>query len=575
MSFFGGDMKTKLPIILLMPLATISSLSGCGGKQTTPTDASKTQIYVNNFRRGFGSEWLDSLCRRFEEANKDISYEEGKTGVQIIVSNIGSPADSRMGSILGNRDEVYFTEQSYYFDFQTYNGVNLLEDITDVVTEPLTEYNETRSIEDKLTDEQKDFYGVKGGATPRYYALAHYNGFFGFNYDVDLFDKYGFYFAETPLSGTNGQFITTRNAVKSSGPNGILGDWDDGLPKTYDQFYQLCDYMVFKGCIPWVASSKEAFGYMNLLVNSMATDHEGMEQMFNKFKNSGTMTDLGEVDDSGNITKLPATELTKENGYMAYKMLGQYHALKFLKTLHDNPNYHHPNLTATSGYSAEASQNDFLRSRIFNEKNPSSGTKPIGMISEGIWWEAETSENSSILADQYGEEYRRENRRFAFLPFPKATEERYAQSHKNTLFDHLFSLVFMKSGIAEWKKPLIKKFLRFAHTDESLRDFTVKTNTTKAFNYELTAEDEAKMTYYGKTLVQLKKESDVLYPGNSSSIYINNASKFHYNEFFFTEPSKGKTVQYAWDGIHDQNLSAEKYFTGIGTYRQNNWADFH
>lgn len=568
-------MKTKLPIILLMPLATISSLSACGNKTATQIDTSKTQIYVNNFRRGFGSAWLDSLCQRFEEANRDISYEEGRTGVQVIVTNNGSPADSRMGNILANRDEIYFTEQSYYFDFQSYNGTNLLEDISDVVTTPLTEYGETRSIVDKLTDEQKDFYGVKGGETLKYYALPHYNGFFGLNYDVDLFEKMGFYFAETPLEGKNGQFITTRNSVKSSGPNGILGDYDDGLPKTYAQFFELCEYMVFKNCIPWVASSKEAQGYLNLLVNSFATDHEGKDQMFNRYKNSGVMTDLGEVDEEGNITKLPATELTKENGYMAYKMLGQYHAIKFLKTLHDNPNYHHPNLTSTSGYSAEAAQNDFLRSRILNEKNPDQGAKPIGMISEGIWWEAESGESSDVLADQYGDEYRKENRRFAFLPFPKATEERYAENHKNTLYDHLFSLVFMKSNVEEWKKPLVKKFIRFAHTDESLRDFTVKTNTTKAFNYDLTEEDKAKMTYYGKTLIELKNDSDVLYPGNGSSFYINNSAKFHYNQLFHTEISKGTTIQYVWDGIHDQGVSAEKYFSGISTYRQNNWSDFN
>jgi ABC-type glycerol-3-phosphate transport system substrate-binding protein len=46
-------------------------------------------------------------------------------------------------------------------------------DITDILTESLNDYQEEKTIEDKLSDEQKDYYMVDG----KYYAVPLFFAF--------------------------------------------------------------------------------------------------------------------------------------------------------------------------------------------------------------------------------------------------------------------------------------------------------------------------------------------------------------------------------------------------------------
>ena len=559
-------MKNKLLVAMIAPLClgVVFGVTSCG--QGEKIDKSKTQIYINNFKRGFGSEWLSALKTRFEAEHAEDSYEEGKKGVQVVVHNVGTPADSRMANILSGIDEIYFTEQSYYYSFMKYQGKNLLGDITDVVTDTLDEYGETRSIEDKLTDEQKDYYNTGSDTQKKYYALPHYSGYFGLQYDVDLFDLQGFYFAKENLSvaeGDMGQFISKRNNVKSAGPDGIEGTTDDGLPRTYDEFFQLCDYMVSKSVIPFMSSGQNANDYLNLLVNAFAADHAGKTEYTNKFRGEGEMKDLFNCfDTNGNpVADATPTTLTKATGYEAYRTIGNYYGLSFLKKILSNPNYYFDKITSNA-FSAKSAQDEMLIR--FTETS----SKKVAMISEGIWWENEAGTTSDELGERFGAKYSRINRKFGFMPFPKATEERYQKDNTNTLFDHLFSLMFIKANVAEWKLPLVKEFVKFANSDESLREFTRITNTPKALSYDLTADDEKEMTYYGKTLAVLKENSDIVYPGNDSELYQLNSAFFHTDNQFSTIV-KGTENKFVWGKI--RTTSAEDYFLGMYDYYKANW----
>ena len=60
-------------------------LGGNGGSNRPEkvVDLTKTQLNVMTFRAGFGDDWLYELEDRFEEAYKNVSYEDGKVGVQV------------------------------------------------------------------------------------------------------------------------------------------------------------------------------------------------------------------------------------------------------------------------------------------------------------------------------------------------------------------------------------------------------------------------------------------------------------------------------------------------------------
>ncbi len=568
-------MKKKLLLGMVVPFSVTCLVVSCRPAASGDViDKTKTQIYINNFKRGFGSKWLDGLKKRFEELHAEDSYEEGKKGVEIIIHNVGSTADSRKANIMSGVDEIYFTEQSYYHDLLRYERNGILYDITEAVQSPLTEYGETKSIEDKLTEEQKDYlyYETQGGEK-KYFGLPHYAGYFGLQYDIDVFEDYKFYFAEDPISPDR-PFIVYDTDERTAGPDGVKGTFDDGLPRTYDEFFKLCDYMVEKDVIPFIANGANANDYLNLLVNGFAADYAGKDNMFAKFKASGTISKLGNVsgtDFAPTITNLDDEELSFDTGYRAYKNLGIYYGLQFLKKLTSKKAYYFRGANGSGGldssaFSAKAAQDEFL---ISYRDSHLGKAKDIAMMSEGIWWESESESTSNTLSGgNESSPYAKMNRHFGFMPFPKATEERYEESNKNTLFDHLFSLMFVKKNIKAWKAPLILDFVRFANTDESLREFTRITNTPKSLNYTMTDEDKAQMTAYGRNLIELKEKSDIVYPGNSSDIYQLNSSFFHHNQQY-SAIIGGVKNDFIWQAL--PNVSAVTYYNGIYAYYSDYW----
>ena len=550
--------KTFLAVASLSLLC--GTLASCVGGGSEDIDQTKTQIYVSNYSGGYGSDWLAAVKQRFEEANKDTVYEDGKKGVQILINSIKNTADTESTRILDGRDEVYFTEQSSYF---TLKQQGILGDITDVVTETLP--GESSSILSKMSDEQKSFYGISENGTAHYYALPHYSGYFGITYNVDLFDEKGFYFAATPTSDRLAdQFITARNSKKSVGPDGVSGTSDDGLPTTYEEYFQLCEYIAQKGCTPFLSNGHNYKDYLTWLVNAFATAYEGKEEMNKAYTLEGTTNTLATIVDG--VLKLDetGTVLSTENGYETSRMAGKYYALKFLETLFSNSNYHNTKIT-NSGYSHTNAQDDFLYA------GNDGVTDSIAMLSDGIWWENEASSTFEAMAQAKGDSFSKKNRHFAFMPLPSATAEKAAE-HKSTLHDVLYSFCFVKSNVDESKKGAIKDFLKFCNTDESLVEYTVTTNTPKALNYTMNESDLAKMSPFGRSVYELRQKSDIVYPYASSSFYINNQSRFDPKYQYSVIDETGASITYCPEAIAEKKLSAEKVFEGLHRYYQTNWS---
>ena len=575
-------MKLKNKIVaLILSVACAMPLTACGGVRggsdnpldNEQIDTKRTQLFVNNFYGGYGSDWIAAVKSRYEELHKDDVYEEGKKGIQIYVNNQKTHASEVGAQILSNRDEVYFSEYSYYY---TLKADGLLGDITEAVTADLSEYGDAEgsTIEKKLTTEQRTFYGIEEADGTHYYGLPHYSGYSGLIYNVDLFDQKGYYFIDVPTgSSIEDYFIYNSTDKKSAGPDGEYGTRDDGLPATYDEFWMLCSYIFGAGDTPIVWTGTNYGDYLANLMQALVADYEGLEQMMLNY-NFGNdtvkqATDLGTIVNGNFVKDDTPTTITSDNGFELYRQQGKYEALSFLQQLVTDDNKHN-SLAFNGSYSHMNAQEDFLYAGHDNGI-----TKPIAMLCDGIWWESEATDTFNAMVNSKGEEFSKTARNFAFMPLPKANTEKAnvnkqngKDAKKNTLFDHIYSICFMKSNIAEWKKPIAIDFIKFVHSDASLVEFTQITNTPKAFKYEMTSAQKNKMSPFGRSVIELQEHSDIVYPYSSIPRYVNNQSSFTtYNMYRLNATTQWPAVQFQ----ENRKYSAAQYFTQMGSYNKGLW----
>lgn len=570
-------MKGKLKRIIATMLAAVTcfSLGACAGGPDNPDsdlpniddeqiDTSRTQLYVFNFYGGYGSDWLAAAKKTYEELHKDDVYEEGKKGIQIYVNNQKSTAGAVQSQILDNRDEVYFTEYAYYY---TMKAEGVLGDITDAVTADLSSFGDKAgsTIESKLTDEQKAYYGVnESDGKTHYYAIPHYAAYTGLVYNKDLFDQKGYYFAKTP-AGTEiaDYFIYNDDDERSAGPDGVEGTDDDGLPATYDEFFMLCDYIVQDGGLPLVWTGANYRDYLNSLMMSLATDYEGLDQTMLNYTLNGSATDLGTAQNGQFVKDATATDITSTNGYELARQAGRYYALQFLNRIVTTDKYHH-DLVFNGGFSHMNAQEEFLYA------GQDGTSKDIAMLVDGIWWESEATTTFNEMATGMDEKYSKANRNFGFMPFPKATREKVAEG-KSTLFDHIYSMCFMKANVADWKKPIAYDFIKFVNSNAQLVEYSQITDTPKALNYTMTDDELAKMSPYGRSVMKAKQNSDIVYPYSTNTTYVNNQSKFVMGEMFRTTVGSSD-YQWAAHVFHETGTTLETYFNGMIKYQRNNWS---
>lgn len=556
---------------LLLAVVMVLSLAACAVTEGSvdddianeSVDTGKTQLYVFNFGGGFGASWLSALKDRYEELHKDDVYEEGKKGIQIIVNNSKSSITELTSQIPYNRDEIYFTEYAYYYSLLQ---AGVLSDITEAVTSDLSVYGDPAgtTILDKLNDEQKDYYSVEGeDGQAHYYGIPHYAGYMGLMYNVDLFEQEKYYFADgvTDAEYLEDYFVVRSTDKRSAGPDGEYGTSDDGLPATYDEFFLLCDYIAERGQTPvnWAGSVYSL--YTTWFMAGLLSNQEGKEQTMLNFTSNGEANTLGTISNGTFVADAGTTMLTADNGYEIYRQEGRYEALTFMEKLAKTDKYHN-SLSFNGGYSHMNAQEDFLYAG-----NDGGNTAPMAMLMEGIWWESEASATFDAMTDSMGQSFSKNGRRFAMMPLPKANAEDAGQ---NVLYDHIYSMCFMKSTIEDWKKPIALDFIMFANTNASLVEFTQITNTPKALNYTMTEEELAKLSPFGRSVVELKQASEIVYPFSSEAIYVNQPGSYDPANIWKSTVN-GMTYSAPVAAFHDKGISAEDYFAGLVNYYKDNW----
>ena len=481
--------------MVLSVVFSVLAAGGCTRRTGVEINENMTQLWVQNFNGGFGSAWLDVAAERFSEMYADEEFEPGtgKKGVQIIIDNTKSLDEPDKSTY-----EVFFADDTDYLEGIA-SGDFL--DITDMVKETLP--GETKTIEDKLYDEQKEYLTSIDG---EYYAIPHYERTSSLIYDIDLFENNKLYFA---ADRSEFDFILTNTQQKSAGPDGIPRTYDDGLPATVEEYKLLFDYMLAKNITPliWTGAYVD---YVNKLLATMSATLGGKKQYEVLYSLEGDVEIITDYDTLASKVE----SITKENGYLLAQRKSDYEALKFLEIVFSNEDYYHDLSISPSCEHLDA-QEQFIYSSLENE--------PIAMLVESNYWLNEASDAIQRSINDYGE--RAENRRFGYMPLPtvysgEVTEE---NAGKQTMVHLLDSFSFINSSIANNpnKIRLAKMFLQYCYTDEILLEFTKATNTFKPLYYPY-EEVLDSLNSYAKTIYEVRKDADQVFRYTTDPIFREN-----------------------------------------------------
>lgn len=544
--------KRWLSCALALAMSTSCFMVGCAdGDKTTGDVEGKTTIRVGTYNGGLGLDWLRDAALRFENAYKNQPFEDGKVGVAVKV--VEAERGDRLVTKALDRD-VYLTEAVDYYLLQSQGK---LANISDVATDKLTDYQENRAIADKLDGAMNDFLTAKDG---EYYAIPFYDGFYGFIYDVDMFEVKGWFFDE------EGNF-TKKN--KSKGIDGVAGTYDDGMPKTYAQFKTLINKISGDGVTPFIYST-ETMSYFIYHLSSVWADYEGKEKMQVNWSFNGDVDIISSFDEDGN----PVTEtitIKDENIAQLQKQPGKYYALEYLKNIlmSKGSNY-------VSSTDFKAAQLQLIQSCLDSEMQP----EAVAMIIDGSWFENEAQEAGTyelvsqldFRDDIIGKDYKK-TRKFAFMPIPMVDDSAKTLAHgaknengthKQTLFSANDSFCFISAGTKGAKLDVSKKFLKFLHTDAELSLFTQRLSMTRPYDYTVAEEDMKNMSYFGQTLVEMTAASEIVYPYSNHSIFMANSAQFSVGVWGWRSTVNGTSTFSPFNFFKaNPDVNARAYFEGL------------
>ncbi|MBQ3492659.1 MAG: hypothetical protein IJA88_00975 [Clostridia bacterium] len=570
---------TSIIAVFMSVLVSLSSGIGCNKKEAgEKIDHTKTQLFVNHYDGGVGHEWLnssetgrDGIKQAFEKLYADYQGENGKVGVQVIVNNHKSDGNAIYNQLKDTTEEIFFTSGSKYFDMVS---SDYLLDISDVYTQVNTD---GKTVESKMTEEQKEYYKVNNA----YYALPHYESFFGINYNVNIFNEEEFFFEKGGAPSEFCDFVQNNNddacegefegysytdldGDLSAGPDGLYGTFDDGQAATYEEFFVLCAQMVEQGVVPFIWSGGMAGSYLEGFMSAFRSAYEGREQLRLAYDFDGWTgfepyaTHLVKFDTEGNILfnedgtvqLREPTLISNATGYEMYSSAGYYYAAEFLSRILSNSDNYSSN--ATNAHSHTDAQVDFVLSEF--DTRYSKDKKQIAMFVEGNYWENE--------ARDYGAFKRLSNYKktvndvaYGRMAFPKVSESEIGK--KQTIAEAQQSNAFISKNIPAHKVELAKAFLKFCYTDQNLAEFTAVTGVTKSLDYEVGADKVDRLTPFAKSFIETKKNSDVVYMVSNNIIY--KVGQTNFTSAYFS------TDSYQWGSrqMLDTGASAEELLKGI------------
>ena len=562
----------------LITLTSTLAMTGCNRDKGEAFDATKSHLYVGLYNAGLGVDWLYDVKDRFEEFYKDESFEEGKTGIQIHISDIeaGGPFLSKIATAT---QEVVFSAGTDYYAFVNEGKVL---DISSAVTTIPTEYGETKSIYDRMSNDEREFYKAEDG---KYYGVPYSNIENYIVMNVDLFEKKSLYFAK---GGCPSEYLRTNPACdpalegewddsmwsftgkgeKSAGPDGKYGTWDDGEPATYEEFYAFCENCSDNTIQAFTWAGKYPNAISNAMI-PMLVDYEGYEQMKLNYTFDGIAKDLISVSSDGTVTKKESVKITGENGYELYSQAGRYYVLDFIYKLLKNKNFYDENVNIYNlNHTHIEAQEDFISGGII------SGAKETALLWDGEWWLNEAEPAFKVLAESKGAQYGITNRKFKMMSIPKATNEKVGEPYTKHVISS--SVCMLNANIAQKKIDWALKFIKFAFTNESNLKFVEHTNTVRSYELDYDEGYLDNLGYFTKSLIEREESAVKLMQGDNNKMYVNKSGDFFTPAIVWLSNIDGTEYEYPTYAYTKSGINAIKYFNGVQTahnktYWKNNY----
>lgn len=543
-------MKKQIISISLAALTVCSSLvaTSCGGGNQSD-NSTTTKIFAVNFDGGIGSEWLYDDIKEFEKLVENKSYESGKKGVDIDVDramNIGAATMNTSGYHLFF-DEVQ-TNVRKFADNQ------FIVDLTDIVTTPLTEYGEEKSIVDKI---DPVYLNNLVGSDGKYYGLPYYEWYPGLVYDIELFENNGLFIAKDGTSvatdtvdkyGKNIKFLKDgkNKAERSVGNDGISGTEDDGLPTSVVELLSLCYRMTKKDIKP-IQTTGMHTGYTSYLVEALWASLAGYDAMRANYTFSGEIevvkrdsngeiiftndplfTGLAGTGNDGNGTAIsgnyvmkPATEkitLTEETGYKVYDMVQRYYAIAFLEIV-EREGWFTKDST-TESISHTGAQKEFILNGIETGNQKRS---KMGMMIEGTYWYQESVRTGAF--EDYSYYSGKDEKRLGWMSLPTSLYDSVTENNGRDLAFVETSHSYVTMNAASTKNnegvtEACKDFIRFMYTDKRLSAFTGTTGIPKGgMYYELEDSDYDRMSSFQQSVWNMRDNCKVVLSGADNDTY--------------------------------------------------------
>jgi hypothetical protein len=307
-------------------------------------------------------------------------------------------------------------------------------------------------------------------------------------YDVDVFEKNALYYkANNTLGGKK----STGEAL-GLGPDGVANTADDGLPRTYAEFFAVCKKMKQQcNTLPFIWAGN-FLGYLNQLGRSLFMQNVGSAQIDAMMAGEGTLKDyiVGDVAANGTYSIQEET-FTQDTYRKMYNTAGLYNAMDFLYDIVAGQYYNEENCF-NGNYSHEIAQADF----VFGQEN---GDNDYGFLIDGTWWYNEAEKYLQSYEQRLQED--RNNRRFAYMALPKADEATWERTKgENIVYTTYITGFGVKKNVSEDKKLLAETFVRFYSTDESLVEYNTIVSTPRGLTYEMSDTQYEALSPYGKSL---------------------------------------------------------------------------
>jgi len=556
--------KSSLKNLVMLGISAMA-LAACGDGGNNSGTITTINILV--FNGTGGKEWVVEAGKRFSQLNQNTSFQDGKVGINFKVSTAKSVVwNTEMKS---SGDDIYIYETNpdmYQLAAQKY-----LLDISDVV-EPLVS-----KIEPDILERLK-------GPDDKYYGLPHYEWFPGVSYDKDLFDEKCLYFADPSVDDDDkdyyscaygeADFIADKNVTKSVGPNGVRGDYDDGLPSSLEEFNILCDKMKSIGVVPLILCGSGHYysWYLPMAMWASLTGGDGMRDVYCNWTDEEVDVVTGWSANSnlfrdGSGLKEPITtkiKLNDDNGYQMYSMANRYYALAYFQTALKEQWLDQDQMADSIG-SASSAQNWFV--------NGHSG-KRYGMLWDGSYWCHEAAD-VGVFSDYAKFNPSSPTRHTAFMPLPTQLTGQVTEGHgkKQALLNVGTTMVFANAKTARnGTDKAVKEFLKFIYSDSELAAFSEKTGLTvpMEYSYDMSKLDNS----YYNDLATLRKDSEVIQCASSSMRFKKNLSSFSitYNMPLstFTAPT-GTQIQGGYLSAFKYEGATADYIFDATKMSQSNW----